>query len=144
MNLKADDLYAALTSRTFKSQPRRLTYRCAAKKCLLLDVWDAEQMGMVLHQPRYRFSETENFERSSESGRASNTTDGVRRWKSSTFYSEESALSLAHRDATGAQLDVSCDHVLAYPLTAHEFWADWDNRHVMVRIRPDYSRYTVE
>lgn len=138
----AAELYRALMVSGRLPGTRRLTYRCAAHRCLLLDAVETP-IGIVLHQTRYKYSEGENTQRSSEAGRARNTYDGATHWRERTYYIEQSAL--AHPDDQPTpQLGVTCDHVLEYLVTATEFRDDWSAGHAEVRVRADRSRYTVD
>jgi len=121
----ADELYRALESSGRLSKLRRLTYRCRAGRCLLLDAV-ATPLGTICHQTRYKYSPAENERRSSESGRAANTYDGANHWKARTYWMGESALSATFWEDAGANLEVTCDHVLSHLLTARGFAADWD------------------
>lgn len=139
----AAELYRVLLSSGRLSRLRRLTYRCAAGRCTLLDAVETP-LGIVLHQVRYKYSEGENLSRSSESGRAKNTYDGANHWRERSYFIEQSALSATFIGDTGARLDVTCDHVLAHPIRAREFHADWTAGHAEVRVRANGSRYAVQ
>lgn len=121
---------------------RRMQYRCDNERhCLLLDVIETS-LGTLLHQNRYKYSEAENEQRSSESGRRKNTYDGENHWQERTYFVEQSAL--AHPDDLPTPiLGVSCDHVLDHALLATDFRDDWSARRAEVRVRRDGSRYAV-
>lgn len=139
----AAELYRALLTSGRLSGLRRLTYRCATEaRCTLLDAVETP-LGLVMHQVRYKYSAGENLERSSESGRAANTYDGANHWRERSYFVEQSALSPSFLGDDGAHLEVTCDHVLAHPLTADDFHADWEAGHAEVRVRPDRTRYPV-
>lgn len=135
------ELYRALLSSGRLSGLRRLTYRCATHRCTLLDAVDTP-MGILLHQIRFKQSNEINQERSSESGRRANTTDGDRHWRERTYWLPESALNWP-QDLGGQAL--TCDHVgVPYVLLrAGDFHEDWDAGHAEVRVRVDGSRYAV-
>lgn len=135
----ADDLYRALLTSGRLTELRRLTYRCAARRCLLLDAVETP-LGVVLHQTRHKYSEPENLRRSSEAGRNANTYDGANHWRPRTYFLERSALAYPD-DRPTPQLEITCDHVLGYLLTAPEYRDDWAERHAEVRVRPDCSRF---
>jgi len=96
---------------------------------------------MVLHQVRFKQSESINLERSNEAGRAKNTFDGNNHWMPRSYWIEQSALH--HPEDVGSGLSLQCDHV-GVPdviLSAAEFSADWAAQHAEVRVRRDGSRY---
>lgn len=134
-----DVLYSALLNGARLSSLRRLTYRCHAARCLLLDVVDTP-VGVLIHQKRYKYSDEQNLQRSSAAGRAANTLDGNNHWRAHSYFIETSALANAER---AGRTDVSCDHVLGYPLTAATFWTDWKSDTTEVRVRVDHTRYAV-
>lgn len=138
--MNAEDLYRALLTSGRLPGLRRLTYRCTAARCLLLEAVETP-LGVVVHQTRYKYSEAENLARSSESGRAANTYDGRNHWRERTYYLKQSALSWP--DDPGGQ-ELTCDHVLGHLLTAADFQRDWRAGHATVRLRPDGSRYSVD
>lgn len=144
---QAPALYQAMLTSGRLPQQRRLTYRCTARRCLLLDAVETP-LGTLLHQDRYKYSEAENLRRSSESGRQKNTYDGATHWRERTYWLEQSALAHPSRpDVIGGEtmrLGVSCDHVLDAQLTADEFVQHWQAGHAEVRIRPDGSRFAVD
>jgi len=139
--LNAHDLYLAATNAKTAKKPRRLTYRCESHQCMLLDVVDAGPLGIVLHIPQYKYSDTANRERSSESGRKANTVDGDRRWKSHTFYLEQSALSWEGDEIAGQS--VACNHVLDYTISPDQLQSDLASSTSTIRVRPNMSRYAV-
>lgn len=141
MNTTPDDLYRALLTSGRLPQLRRLTYRCATNRCLLLDVVDTP-LGVVLHQKRFKHSESENLARSNAAGREHNTFDGDRKWMPRTYFLESSALSILDGTRTPSQ-GLSCDHVLDRPLAAVDFHDDWQAGHAEIRVRVDGSRYAV-
>lgn len=140
------ELYRALMVSDRLPQLRRLTYRCATPaRCLLLDAVETP-MGVLLHQRRFKQSPMLNEARSSESGRAKNTSDGNNHWMPRTYWLTASALSILTAPEviggeTGRQ-SIQCDHVGAPDvlLSGDEFAADWTARHAVVLIRPDGSR----
>ena len=153
--MDAESLYVALISNPGRlSQLRRLTYRCAKHRCLLLDVVETP-LGVVLHQKRFKQSAEVNEGRSNEAGRAKNTFDGDNHWKPRTYWLNESALSLS--DDPRSNQPLNCDHVGPRPgglrdselgvqdvvLRAQDFAADWSARHAEVRVQRDGSRYAV-
>lgn len=138
----AAGLYRALLSSGRLAKQRRLTYRCAADRCTLLDVVETP-LGIVLHQIRFKQSHGVNQVRSSEGGRRKNTYDGDNHWRPRTYWLSESALNWP--DDAGGQ-DLICDHV-GVPdviLRGSEFHADWTAGHAEVRVRADGSRYAVQ
>lgn len=56
-------------------------YRCARRGCLLLHVWRTPD-GLKYYQPGYKLSAALNERDSNAAGRARNTIDGDRRWRS--------------------------------------------------------------
>lgn len=133
------ELYRALYASGRLPQLRRLTYRCATPaRCLLLDAVETP-LGVLLHQRRYKMSEPVNLARSSASGREKNTYDGGNHWRERTYYREQSALEYPD-DTPPPVLEVTCDHVLAYALSAPEFRDDWQAGRAEVLMRPDGSR----
>lgn len=141
--MNTEDLYIALTSPSRAGKHRRMTYRCASHQCLLLDAIDAGQLGIIMHQGQYKYSDSENQSRSNANGRARNTIDGNRKWKSRTYEIEQSALAREFSDEDRMTLSVSCDHVLSYEISNEEYWSDWESGQKTIRIRADFSRYTV-
>lgn len=143
MTTTPDELYTALISSGRIADLRRLTYRCASRRCLLLDVIETP-MGTLLHQKRFKNSHEVNLRRSNEAGRAANTEDGNNHWKPRTYFLDVSALSWPE----GAQ-SIQCDHVGVLSdggdlvLRGADFAADWRAGHVEVSVRPDGSRYAV-
>lgn len=121
----AAELYRALLSSGRLSTLRRLTYRCRAGGCLLLDAVDTP-LGIVMHQTRYKYSPEENARRSNAEGRAKNTEDGDRHWRPRTYFLAVSALRFADDPVSGYGSEVTCDHVLGHLLTAPRFQRDWD------------------
>ena len=90
--------YEALKRTGKLSSHRVLSYRCP-RRCLLLDVMEfPEPVGLTFHLPRYRLSPALNAETSSAEGRAKNTEDGDRRWKS-------------HTSAETFAVALNCDHL---------------------------------
>lgn len=144
-------LYSALVGHPARLKGlRRLTYRCE-NRCLLLDAIaiDLEDPPTILlHQNGYKLSHGVNTNRSSEGGRARNTSDGDRHWKPRTYYLADSALSWQGSIKSGQSLD--CDHVgvatdraVSVLLTADDFYADWTAGHAEMTVRRDGSRYAV-
>lgn len=146
MSTDAEELYRALLSSGRLPTLRRLTYRCATRRCLLLDAVETP-LGVLVHQDRYKYSEGQNLARSSEDGRRVNTYDGVNHWREHSYWLTSSAL--AHPSQPGViggetmGLGFSCDHVLDVMLTADDFEGDWRAGRVEVRVRPDGSTYAV-
>lgn len=138
--LDAANLYIALLNGSRLTQLRRLTYRDHSHRCLLLDAVETPY-GIILHQNPYKLSRAVNSTHSSEDGRVRNTRDGDNHWQQQTFYLDRSVLS--HADDGPGHLNLVCDHVLDYPLTATEFQTDWDAGTREVRIRPNQSRYAL-
>ncbi|MFD6676070.1 hypothetical protein ACFWDA_17085 [Rhodococcus zopfii] len=141
MTTSPEDLYNALLTTGRLPQLRRLTYRCDTNRCLLLDVVDTP-LGVLLHQKRFKYSEVENLARSNAAGRERNTFDGDRKWMPRTYFLQSSALAYPD-DRPAMSQDVSCDHVLAYQLTASDFRDDWQAGRAEIRVRVDGSRYAV-
>lgn len=129
----AEDLYRAVVSSGRLPHLRRLTYRCAPRRCLLLEAVETP-LGIVVHQNRYKYSEPENLRRSSEDGRRANTYDGRNHWRERTYYLAESALSWPGDDGAGQAL--TCDHVLEHYLSSATFAADWERHADEVRVHP--------
>lgn len=93
--------YGAMKASGRLKSYRLIEYRCAAGRCLLLDVVNLpEPVGLVLHQPRFKQSPALNEQMSSASGRAKHTEDGDRRWRARTV-PRSAALNVA----------LTCDHV---------------------------------
>lgn len=140
-------IYAALISDPGRLRGlRRLQYRCT-NRCLLLEAIEVGDT-VLLHQKRFKNSNTVNLRRSSASGREANTYDGHNHWKPRTYWIEQSAL--AHPDAYPMmRMDVQCDHVgvLAngdgVTLPTPDFHSHWQAGLAEVRIRPDGSLYVV-
>lgn len=117
----ADELYRALESSGRLSKLRRLTYRCRAGRCLLLDAVETP-LGIVVHQPPHKRSPALNEASSTPAGRTVNTSDGDRRWTAQTYWFATSALARI----PGATFLI-CDHVYGVPgLDPARFRADWD------------------
>lgn len=57
-----------------------LTYKCAARECLLILVWRTP-LGLAFIHPAYKLARGRNEELSNAAGRAANTSDGVRHWR---------------------------------------------------------------
>lgn len=131
MNLTPDDLYTALVSSGRINSLRRLTYRCAAQKCLLLDAVETPQ-GVLLYQKRYKLSPAINEATSTESGRRANTYDGLNHWRSRAYWLSQAALAWLDQEIAFQSLD--CDHVLQYRLTPRRFDEDWTRGETQVRI----------
>ena len=142
--MDADALYVALIGDTARLRDlHRLQYRChSGDRCLLLDVVVLPD-DVLLHQKRYKYSDSENAARSSESGRRRNTYDGENHWRARTYFIGTSAL--AHPEDDGLQqLGLTCDHILEYSLLPSEFHADLRARHSEVRLRPHGTRFVVD
>lgn len=145
MSDDAADLYRALLVSDRLPTLRRLTYRCHAHRCLLLDAVDTP-LGVIVHEGARKFSPMVNHRRSNPGMRASRTVDGFRHWKSNTYFLLGSALGYSPAALPGVPApptDVSCDHVLAHKLDPQDFAADWAAGHAEVRVRADGSRYAV-
>ncbi|UTX33742.1 hypothetical protein NNL26_06985 [Micrococcus luteus] len=137
MNPDAETIYRALTSTRRIGELRRLTYRCHAQRCLLLDAAEVPAMGLLLHVKGYKNSRTVNEATSVAEARAARTTDGNRHWRAQSFWGVESSLS--RPDIREASLYLNCDHVLRHDLTAQQFHADWDHGHHEIAVRSDHS-----
>lgn len=135
----AGELYRALLVSDRLPTLRRLTYRCAGHRCLLLDVVETP-LGIVVHQKRYKLSAARNAERSSGAGRAAHTHDGANHWKARTYFIDTSALAMTA--GVRARLGIQCDHADAL-LMPSAFQADWQAGHTEVIVRQDGSRYAV-
>lgn len=145
--LEPEALYVALIGDPARlREVRRLTYRCHAERCLLLDAL-AVGDAVLLHQKRFKNSDEVNQRRSNEAGRARNTFDGDNHWKPRSYWIGQSAL--AHpEDRPAPRLSIQCDHVGVVDgqdltLLAPEFHADWAAGHAEVRVRSDGGRYAV-
>lgn len=143
----AAELYRAVMVSGRLPALRRLTYRCHARRCLLLDAVETP-LGVVCHQIRFKQSDGVNEARSSATGRAKNTFDGNNHWRPRTYYVDVSAL--AWPQTTGSRLSVQCDHVGVLSdgspvvVTAQEFEEHWQAGHTEIRMRADGSRYAVD
>lgn len=114
LDARARRTYARLKAEGFLNDHRLISYRCAARKCLLLDVIQVPEQ-IIAFQPGYKLSPDHNAATSSESGRAANTVDGDRRWKARTF------------DVTSAlNFTLECDHVHHLVLKKNLVQADID------------------
>jgi hypothetical protein len=84
-----------------------LEYRCQARRCLLLIVWQTPGCR-VFYQPPYRLAPGYNAEHSNDAGRAHNTLDGDRIWKA-----QAGVLDHRYRRIPGATigLELHCGHV---------------------------------
>lgn len=107
-----DDLDAAAEATYHLArQTRRLRgvllveYRCP-KGCLLLHAWRSPA-GVLGWRPPYRSSPALNAETSTAEGRASNTSDGERRWRGHAFNLDSA------RSWEGHALPLTCDHTPA-------------------------------
>lgn len=80
-------------------------YRCRRRGCLLLHIWRSPQ-GLMFYQPPYKNSPRLNDATSSASGRAKNTVDGARRWRS-----RAGNLDRVRGWDVPMGLAVACDHV---------------------------------
>lgn len=134
----AERLYRAAINRP--AGVPRLQYRCTTERCLLLDVIPLPDGNAVLHQLRYKYSPEQNDQRSSESGRQANTYDGENHWRERTYLLSQSALRFPEDGRMSGQ-QITCDHVLAYLLSATEFRDDLTAGHALVAVRPDGTRY---
>jgi len=117
---EAERLYPLLVRQAARLKLRRLTFRCAGRRCLLLDAIETPA-GIIVHQKRHKVSPPRNEAASNEAGRRANTFDGVNHWRPRTYHLGASAL--AHDDP-GASLTIQCDHTV-YRLTYAAFWAAW-------------------
>lgn len=114
----AEAAYEALRATERLSQHRLLTYRCAERGCLLLDVVQLpEPVGRLFYQPAYKLSPVRNEESSSPEGRARNTVDGDRRWKPRT-----------QTEAALINYTVTCDHLAGIALPAERVARDLQAR----------------
>lgn len=146
-------LYAALKAAGGRRHKitRRMTYRCSSHGCLLLDVLDVPDLGEILfHQKRFKVSPQQNESTSAPEARAVETHDGDRHWVERTYWLTESALKWTGPSisaetgkpvVSGVQLQ--CDHVNAWTLTAGDFWADWNAGHAELKVKPHGHRYGV-
>lgn len=137
MNPDAETIYRALTSTRRIGELRRLTYRCHAQRCLLLDAAEVPSVGWIIHVKRYKNSPTVNESTSVAEARAKETTDGDRHWRPRTFWAVQSTLS--RPDIPEASLHLNCDHVLRHDLTARRFHQDREAGHAEVMVRADHS-----
>ena len=129
-----EDLYRALTATGRKSKLRRIEYRCP-RRCLLLEAVETP-LGILIHQNRYKLSPAQNEARSSADGRAANTYDGDRHWQERSYFLADSALSWPEPEVSQV---LTCDHVLAFPLTSARLTADWGARRTEVSIHATTS-----
>lgn len=139
--MNAEALHAALVSTGRIKSLRRLTYRCHARRCLLLEAVDTPE-GVLVHQKRYKLSPTVNEATSTAEGRAANTEDGRNHWRAQTYWLSTSALRWDDLPQAGQSLE--CDHVLSHLLTAPQFTADWEAGHSDIRVRGDGSRAVLD
>lgn len=109
---RAEAVYEALRVTGKLASHRVLSYRCATRRCLLLDVLLLPD-GIVVASPRYKVSEPLNRETSTDGGRRAHTTDGNRRWKASAYYAEDAA-----------NFTVNCDHVVHGIIDKHDVETD--------------------
>lgn len=123
----ATAIYEALRTQGKLGSHRLVTYRCS-RRCMLADVIGLPQ-GIVIHSPAYKLSPSENEAHSSESGRLSNTTDGVRRWKAHIYFLTEAA-----------NVGLTCDHVRQAILEPDDIRQDAQARHTEVVVRSDGER----
>ncbi len=129
---RATTVYAALKAAGKIKDHRVIAYRCATnRRCLLLDVLQIPGQ-VIVHSPAYRLSPSHNAADSSESGRATNTRDGNRRWNDHT-YPAESAMNFV----------LNCDHVASVVLDKTDLQADVEAGHAAILVNPDGTRYPV-
>lgn len=146
----AETLYRVLGNDTSRLRGvRRLRYWCAMRdRCLLLDAIDVRGQ-ILLHQKRFKQSTEVNLRRSSEAGRAANTSDGENHWKPRSYWISESALSYPADSPGSVGLAIQCDHVGVLPdggeiiLTPADFAHDWTSGHTEVRVRSDGTRFPI-
>jgi hypothetical protein len=124
-----------------------MQYRCSAHRCLLLDAI-AIMDTILLHQQRYKHSESVNQCRSNAAGRTRNTFGEGTHWKPRSYFIGNSAL--AHPDdIPPQQLAIQCDHVGVTPngaiatLLATDFHSDWQAGHTEIAMRRNGTRYAV-
>lgn len=129
IDAEADRIYSALAATRKLNDHRILTYRCRARRCLLLDFVQVPG-AVVVHSPAYRLSPSLNASTSNEDGRAKNTFDGDRRWKAHT-YDARSALNFV----------LNCDHVRGIVLEKSAVQADLDTRHSQFVVSASGERY---
>lgn len=124
-SMAAEAEYERLRASKSLASHQAVAYRCAARKCLLLDVVTTP-LGVIVHRPAYRLSPSINAAGSNESGRAKNTTDGDRRWKAHTF-------------PRGQAMDLSlhCDHTPGPILAEQRLDSDIAARRGVVILAPD-------
>ena len=127
-NVRAAALYEALRATKRLPLQRRIAYRCAARKCLLLDVVQVPGQ-LIAHIPPYKLSPEVNEATSNADGRAANTRDGDRRWLGHTF-GMGSAINFG----------LNCDHVQKVLLEKHELQADIDAGHTEMTVKSDGER----
>lgn len=84
------------------------TFRCRQRRCVLAFIYNTGD-HVIVDQPGYKLSRSENAERSNESGRRKNTYDGERKWKRQTFILQEDNYH-----------QLNCDHVNAEVVSAQE------------------------
>ena len=105
-------LYRVMEATGDTARNRILAYRCAAHRCLLLDIFNTPQ-GPAAYIPRHRLSPEQNAS-TAESARSTRTVDGERRW-------------VEHADllmSDGMQYWLNCDHTLNRELTPETVRAD--------------------
>jgi hypothetical protein len=118
-------LYRLMRANGQLSKSRILEYRCRARGCQLLDVFETPA-GAAAYKPAFRLSPGRN-ESSSPEARATRTSDGDRRWEETADLLMPSPL----------EYWVTCDHVLNYPLPAARVAADSAARRGQIMLLPD-------
>ena len=147
MKPDAETLYRALLNNKQLNKLRRLTYRCHARRDLLLDAVETPA-GLLMHRPVYKNSPEVNARTSSPSGRAANTRDGDRRWKSHTGWYEQQVLSWPDDpDAPSPMVlgvEWKCDHLTGATLRPYQFQQHWAAGHAEVLVRADGSHVVLK
>lgn len=127
---RAEKVYAALVKTKRTADHRVITYRCAQRRCLLVDVLQIPD-EVIVYFPRYRRSPQKNPDSSSASARAQKTLDGDRRWIGHVAV-------LRHT----INLTMNCDHVLGKVIDLSSVQADVDAGHAEVLIDAEGKRST--
>lgn len=95
-------------------------YRCRSRRCELATVWQAPGARLV-HLPAYKLSRDRTIDRTTDSAREKNTTDGHRRWKPRVIVLDELS-----EWGPSVALDLNCDHVATH-VAARDVLSDTDN-----------------
>ena len=126
----ASNIYTALRNTGQLHEHRLVAYRCE-ERCGLLDVVESPN-GLIIGFPRHKTSPSVTTASSSAEGRARNTEDGDRKWRTQAGFIESVSRPV-----------LSCDHVDRAVLEDADLRSDLDAGHTEVVVRRDGSRYAV-